>query len=261
MSRLLELGRLGQPLPVAGITDMHGHLGRYAFAIPDLTPASVVRGMDRLGVARTVCSHMRCMSADIVRGNREVWAAMREFPGRILGYASVWPASARQVRDEVRWAVDHGFVGLKLHNANGFSYQAPAYEPAYAVANERHWPVLFHTWGEAKVLDEVRALARQYPDAVFLTAHAGCGNEEGYVQLARDCANVYLDPCLSRAPRGLFDRFAAAVGADRIVWGSDVLFLSQAQQLGRILGARISDADKRLILATNAGRMLARVKA
>src|SRR5438034_10811348 len=42
--------------------------------------------MDRVGVRSMICSHLQCMGADCARGHREVLAAMRAFPGRILGY-------------------------------------------------------------------------------------------------------------------------------------------------------------------------------
>jgi predicted TIM-barrel fold metal-dependent hydrolase len=51
--------------------------------------------------------------------------------------------------------------------------------------------------------------------------------------------------------------FTAAVGAERIIWGSDITFLNQAHQLGRVIGADLSEEEKRLILGGNARRILA----
>jgi len=91
MSDLLKRALAGESLSDIGIVDVHGHLGRIGFTIPDFTAASMVRVMDRLGVASTICSHMQCMSAEAERGNREVHDAMQAFPGRILGYVIVSP--------------------------------------------------------------------------------------------------------------------------------------------------------------------------
>ncbi len=258
MKSLLEYGRAGVSLDEFDVVDMHGHLGQYAFHIADLSADGMVRVMDRLGVAATLVSHMRCMSIETERGNREVLAAMQAHPGRILGYIICWPTAAAEVRDVVERWLAAGFTGIKLHNSVGYSYADPAYAPAYEIANAQRLPILFHTWGEDHVLAEIRQQAERYPEASFILAHAGCGNVEGYLAMARACPNVYLDLTLSRAPRGLLEHFVAEAGAERIVWGSDIYFLSQTQQLGKVLGAKISDDDKLRILSANAKEILAR---
>ena len=58
------------PFPFEAI-DMHAHIGRYSHAIPDLSVASQVAVMDRLGVKSTTVSHMQCMSWDVT------WATTR----------------------------------------------------------------------------------------------------------------------------------------------------------------------------------------
>jgi predicted TIM-barrel fold metal-dependent hydrolase len=217
--------------------------------------------MDAVGVAQSVCSTMSAWSPQAAAGNGEILDAMRAHPGRILGYVSVWPSDAAAVRQEIEKRLGQGFTGIKLHNANGFEYDDPAYEPAFAIAHERRLPVLLHTWGAEKTFKAVRALAPKCPDAALLLAHAGANGEEAkYIQSARDCPNVWLDPTLSTAPRGLFARFVEAVGADRVVWGSDALFFALTPQIGRVLGARIPDRDKRKILSGNARRILGRIR-
>ena len=56
--------------------------------------------------------------------------------------------------------------------------------------------------------------------------------------------------------RELIEYAVGTIGADRIVYGSDVPGRDFSAQLGRVLGARISDADRRKILAGNAERIL-----
>ena len=127
MKKIIEYGRYGIKLPFPCI-DMHGHLGRYAFAIPDMTLEALIASMDRIGIKRYWTSHMRTMSADAEWGNQEVYKAMREYPGRILGAISVWPSDKMEVKRVVdRW-LKKGFSGFKLHDSNGFPYTHPAYE-------------------------------------------------------------------------------------------------------------------------------------
>ncbi|MEI7437559.1 MAG: amidohydrolase family protein [bacterium] len=259
MSSLFELARQGSPLSRLDISDMHGHIGRFNFGIPDISTAGMVAAMDRIGIARIVCSHMRCMSADVVWGNDQVLQAMRQHTGRILGYFSVWPGSAEVVRRESEIRISQGFIGLKLHNVNGFLYDDPAYAPAYELSHARRMPVLLHTWGGPHEFQAVRTLSLRYPELSFLLAHTGSANLAGYIAIARECSNVYLDLALSLSHRGLVARIAQEAGAHKVVWGSDSCFFSPAQQIGKVLVAAIPDADKIQILSLNARRMLDRV--
>jgi hypothetical protein len=256
MSSLLDRARRGETLTGLDIIDMHGHLGRYQFAVADDSPASLVATMDRIGVRTIVCSHLNCLRGNTQRGNDEVLAAMRAYPGRIEGYVSIWPSGAEQVEAEVRRRLGEGFVGIKIHNINQFSYTDDAYAPAMAIANERRLPVLLHTWGRDEEFDQVRELAGSWPEAHFLLAHAGAEKLERYVEAAGEFENVQLDTSFSLAPRGVVERLVAEAGAENVVWGSDATFLSMTQQIGRVVGAKISEEDKRKLLSLNARKLL-----
>ncbi len=262
MSSLLERGRRGERIGDFEIIDIHGHLGRFAFCVPELSAESIVKVMDRIGVGSIVCSHMQCMSSDSASGNNHVLQAMRAHPGRILGYVTLWPADARANRAELGRCLDEGFVGLKLHNASGFDYTDPGYADALALAGERRLPVLLHTWGKAEELQQAAELATSYPGASVLMAHSGAGlNEKGYIELACEHENIYLELAMSGSTPGLVDRLVAGAGAEKVVWGSDTYFLNMAQQVGKVLGARLSEEQKRVVLSENAKRILGRVAA
>ena len=258
MKTLQALMREGGRLPFGAI-DMHGHFGRYGFPIADLSAAGLTAVMDRVGVERMVCSHMQCMSADAEWGNAEVRTAMDAAPGRILGYVSVFPGDADAGRAVERW-LERGFTGLKFHNSNGFPYDHPGYGPALEVADRLRRPVLLHTWGQEAEFSAALAIARRHPGLSILLAHSGCSNLEGYARTARGADNIFLDTCFSRAARGLVERLTAEVGAGKVVWGSDCYFYAMTQQIGRVLGARLSDADKERILRTNAAAILDRAR-
>ena len=239
---------------------MHGHLGRCRFAIPEVSTASIVALMDRIGVESIVCSHMQTMSTDCPWGNRQIRQAMREYAGRVLGYVSLWPGSSKEMQVELQRCLDDGFVGLKLHNIHGLAYTDERYGAVMAMANERRLPVLLHTWGTNEVFDQIRHLAGQYREAAFLLGHAGCQAEDEYVKTARQFENVYLDTALSYTPRGLVERLVTGAGAEKVVWGSDAYFFNMAQQIGRVLGAQISDDEKMQVLGRNARGLLDRVR-
>jgi hypothetical protein len=260
MSTLLDRARRGENLADLDIVDMHGHFGHYAMPIADMTPEGLVRVMDRVGVSALLVSHMQCTAMHVQLGNDEVLAAMRVCPGRILGYVVIFPSSLEDATAEMQRCADAGFTALKLHNSNGFAYTDPRYAGALSIANERRMPVLLHTWGEERDVVAVRDLAPKYPDAAFLLAHSGAGAAgTGFVALTNEFPNVYLELAYSAGPRGLVEKLVAQAGADRVVWGSDCYFFSMTQQIGKVLGADLSDEDKRKILSGNARRLLARV--
>ncbi len=251
MSDLLRKALAGEPLG-GGIIDVHGHIGRYSFAAGGRSAGSMVDVMDRLGVRCIVASHMRAMSRDVEAGNEAVLEAMRRFPGRILGYASLWPSDAVTVEREVRRRLDEGFAGLKLHNINAFPYTDGAYAPAFDLADRRRLPVLLHTWGQAEEFRQVRQLSPRYPGAKLLLAHAGVNDEAAYVAVARECPNVYLDLARSASPTGQVARLADGAGIGKLLFGSDCCFLNMPQQLGKVIGADLTDDEKMRILRDNA---------
>lgn len=264
MSALLELGRDGRPVTGAEIIDMHCHLGRYGFAIPDRSLETLVRGMDRLGVTKLVTSHMRCMrpvADEAESGNDVVCQAMSRYPGRILGYMTVVPANdAAATRGAVERRLRQGFTGVKLHNGNGIPYESPGYRAVYEVANERCLPVLLHTWGNPAEFAQIHKLAERYPDVSLILAHGGSANPEAYIEAVRSHPWVFMDTTYSISPRGLVERLVTEGGADKVLWGSDAYFYSQSQQFGKILGARLPDEAKLKILGRNAAVVLGRIR-
>ena len=260
MSDILSRARRGERLSDIDIIDLHGHIGRVNFALPDVSLEGLITAMDRVGVSRMAVSHMSVWSPDTERGNGEVLKAIEKYPERFNGYAGIWPSDADAVKKNVAGWLAKGFIGLKLHNANAFSYMDDAYQPAYAMANERHMPVLFHTWGsQENDFDPITRMAEKYPDTSLILAHAGAGGEAGYTDITRKVPNVHLDIAYSLSPRGLVKRLVEAVGADRVTFGSDSYFFSLTQQVGKVLGADIADEDKIKILSTNATRILSRI--
>jgi len=258
MKSLLEKARNGKPLGLRPGIDMHGHIGRCNFSIPDFSGASLVRSMDKVGIRKILLSHMNCMNFDVRWGNDVVAREIRNYPGRIEGYVSLWPDSSKNVHNEIKRCLKLGFGGIKMHNVNKVRYNDPVYAPAWEVANERYLPVLMHTWGDEPTMGDVRAMAEKYPGAVLLTGHSGASAEEKYIALAKEMPNVYLELCYSQGPRGLVERFVQAVGAEKIVFGSDALFYSLHHQVGKVIGANIAEKEKEMILGENAARLLAR---
>jgi predicted TIM-barrel fold metal-dependent hydrolase len=124
----------------------------------------------------------------------------------------------------------------------------------FAHANAHALPVLAHVFGAE--LDELEPHIKAFPHVRWLLAHIGSARLEDYMRFARDYPSVWVELCLSSCPRGLIEHLVAAGLEDKVVWGSDAVFLDQASQLGRVLFAQIPVTAKRKILGLNAATVL-----
>ena len=256
MTTLLAKGRLGQSLADVEIIDMHTHL--YAGAPWKKSSADeLVWAMDRTGVKTAVVSSLVSGGFRMEQCNEELLKAMRKYPGRILGYVYVWPGDAKAAKAEVEKRLSQGFVGIKMLVVMGFDYTDAGYAPAFEIANERHLPVLLHTYGGQRGLaDQVPGLADRYKGVNFVLAHAGAQKVEEYIQIANEHENTYLEICTSSATYRAVETLATSVPVNRIVWGSDDLPLNMSHQVGKVLGAEIPEEIKVKILSTNARKLL-----
>ena len=261
MTTLLQMGRSGESVTGIEVLDMHVHLGPYYLLHGQKDSAeTLIQTMDRLGVTQAVCCSLPCIGSWMQVGNDLIRDAMHAHPGRILGYMSVWPTSASEVAVQAERRLGEGFTGVKLHVLNGFDYTDPAYEPLFRMADERRMPVLMHTYGDQPGLDKIPELASRYKNASLVLGHAGVRQIEDYIRIGNDYENTYLEVCTCMCPRRVVERLLETVPLERILWGSDALFLNMPQQLGKLLGADIPEDAKRRILSTNAKRVLSQIR-
>lgn len=251
-------GRLGRPIAGEVLIDAHAHLGHGPdFPIIRPTAAALVASMDRLGIQLSCVSAIPAIFGDAEHGNTLVADAIRDYPDRIFGYLVVDVGYPDKVAAQLAGGIAAGFRGLKVWSYGarpGLPYNHPNYEPVFAYANEHAMPVLAHVFGPE--LGELEGHIRKYPRVRWLLAHIGSAELEKYMKFAREYPTVYVELCLSSCPRGLIEHLVAAGLEDKVVWGSDVVFLDQASQLGRVLFAQISPEAKRKILGRNARRAL-----
>ena len=244
----------GKPVGVDGVVDMHTHLGSWLhFPIAGGCADDLVKEMDRTGIEWSFVSHLACLTGEPRWGNDQVIDAITRFPDRLLGYAVCWPVTKELGIDEIRRCLDAGMRGIKMHSSSGVPYVHEGYRPIWELADDRRLPVLLHTWGD---LADYQAIFDRYRNVTVLLGHAGCTNEQIYVDFARRYSNVYLELCHSAARYGIIEYLVREVGARRILYGSDAAVHSFGHQLGRVVFAEIGEEDKRQILATNARSIL-----
>jgi len=248
------------------IWDLHCHLS----GVPGLTPearlAALLSFADRLGISRLCVSMGLRFSEDpspedLRQQNDEVLRAIRRFPERAFGLVYLNPKHTQASLDELNRCVRDGpMVGVKLWVAQ--RCHAHELDPLIERAAELKAIIFQHTWlkvmgnlpGESTPMDLVE-LASRHPRAMIICGHSG-GDWELGLRTIRPLQNVSADLAGSDPTAGFTEMAVRELGADRVLYGSDVGGRSFASQLAKVLGADISDSARQLILSGNLKRLL-----
>ncbi|MCK5805714.1 MAG: amidohydrolase family protein [Lentisphaeria bacterium] len=244
------------------VYDLHGHMGPLQGArVPRCEPEQMIAAMDRAGVRLTVfCHHATLSSPDV--GNEIAIGIVRRFPNRFRAYLGVNPNWPEDIRRDVDRLDDHKdvFVGFKfLADYHKVPITDERCAPAWEKANAEGRPVLLHTWGGSAFdgPETVRVCAERWPNAQILMGHSCHGQWEQAGRLAAEFPNVYCELTAVLDDRGAVEILLDHAGAEKIVFGTDTPWFNHHNYIGALLGARMSDEDRRQILYRNALRILA----
>lgn len=251
-------------LPPFGVIDCHGHAGpfhRYPIAAP--TPDGMLRTMDSAGIEILLFAPHLAIGPDPEEGNRLAARIHSEHPDRLLPYCTVGP---RRPEGEVCTMLDEyvasgWFVGIKLHpSLHRTPVTDPTYDVAFRYAEAYHVPMLVHTWEPCAFAapDMVASVAQRHPGARIILAHSA-GAHAGMrkvIELIRQHPNLYAETSGSTQPWGAVRELCEGVGAERVLFGSDLPFLDPRPKLGAVCLADLDDGAKSSILRGNALRLL-----
>ena len=166
--------------------------------------------------------------------------AAARYPGKLWWFAGVDPRRPRAVAIFDDMVKNHGAVGLKVYPPNGYQANDERCFPMYEKAIELDVPVLIHTGGNIWAWPEwVELVARRYPDLRIMMGHTNLQfpwETQAYWRgliAGRGKRNVWLDICDWQALGAVREEnqpelakvlrvFIDSVGADRVVWGTDL---------------------------------------
>lgn len=245
--------------------DVHTHLdgGRFDPAVLDLG--------DRLGIELFLCSNLGAFhphpSLDEVREmNDRLAGELRRHPDRLRGYCYVNPRYGAAALDDLRRNVEErGMIGVKLWIAT--LADDPLCDPVLEYAATHRLLVLAHAWRKTvgrfpyeSTADHIAAAARRHPDVRFVMAHLG-GQPETALDAVRDVPTVAVDTSGTIIGAGEVAMAVDRLGAERVVFGSDLHHIDLAANVGKVLGARLDADTERLVFGATAARWLAEVAA
>lgn len=103
-------------------------------------------------------------------------------------------------------------------------------------------------------LDKYKIVLDTFPNNNFILAHSGCYEFDEMVDLLKNHQNVYTD--ISIQPTEHIKTLLEEIGAERILFGTDYPFVTQAFSILSVLRATKNEDERILIFSRNAKKLL-----
>jgi predicted TIM-barrel fold metal-dependent hydrolase len=241
----------------------------------DLTLLSATgRGMRRTHTAPNLLREMRelrirsavlhAIDLPAISDNASAYLEVGRRHPELLVFGSVHPLAPAMAR-RLDAQLARGARGVKLHPATQLIRpDHPRAMELYRLCGERRAPVFFHCGpvgiepAAGRRRSQVRlyeAPIREHPQTTFVLGHAGALQFDEALALARRYENVWLESASQSL--GVVRRIAREAPGERIMFGSDWPFYSQAMSIAKVLIATEGDrALRRRFLLDNAARLL-----
>jgi len=242
------------------VVDAHAHIGfSHPYApLRVRTTEGIVKLMDRFGIDKACVSSLLGIYYNFVEGNAELKREVEKFPDRFIPFCVVQPRYGEEALLELRKCVkEWGWKGLKLHpSAGGYPADCLSAQRVVEEAVRLRIPVAIHTWiDDLSRPWRVGNLAEMFPDATLIMYHMGWFQWQEALEQAKKYDNIILDTTQSMYIR-LVEPVVKAIGAERVVWGTNLPISYPGPNLVRVKTARITEEERRLILGENMLRIL-----
>lgn len=172
-----------------------------------------------------------------------------------------------------KWIRNGPCIAIKYPGGikTGVRCSHPNNDPIMRLAAELGIHVYIHTWlkvggnprlpggdnGESESTPmDVAQLAQRFPHVAMICGHTG-GDWELGVRAVRPYKNVLMEFSGSDPHSGMVDYAIKELGPDRLAWGGHGPSRSYATELGKVLDADLSRADRMKILGGNLRRICA----
>jgi uncharacterized protein len=242
---------------------------------------SLIEIASRMGIERL---NMFLRAGETV-SEKEVVDVLKRYPDKLSAFLwmTLWKYTVQENIDKVNRLVGDGpLVGIKLAGGDGIC-SLPVYDPIFERAAQLKAGIYIHAWyktgaplptpnagyvtqfppvlpgglftPEENTPRNVVELASRRPEVTVICGHSG-GDWELGIRTVRAAKNVPIGIGGSFPTRGMVEMAVRELGAERILYGSDVAGRSFSSQLAKVHGATITDAEKQLVFSGNLERIL-----
>jgi hypothetical protein len=265
----------GDPLPADvvketrhSIFDAHLHIPAddgevFQWNLITRTMPEFVAYLDKCGVRRGVISSARSNTAktpkDYRAGNREVAKYAEKYKGRFRGSCVITPFRIDEALREIEDCNKQlGFVWLGefCNYMTGYRYETPEWSEVMNLAAHLNLVTQIHT-----NVAEMRYLADKFPDNTIVFPHLGGSQKDiqQRIDIVAQHKNTYIDISGSGIERvGILEKAVRAIGADRVLYGSDFTINEPSAVIARVKNAFLTAEDREKILFRNLQRLLSR---
>ncbi|MEM1694527.1 MAG: amidohydrolase family protein [Ignisphaera sp.] len=198
---------------------------------------------------------------NVLEDSLRVIKMFKSYPNRVVPFVSVDPWDER-CREQLELFIAMGAKGLKIHPlTQGIPAHSELLYPLIELAERNRLLVLVHTGSPIYSQPlQVLELALTFTHTFFILAHMGLGILwYDSIRAAKRADNIYLDTAGQRF-LPVIEYAVRELGSERILFGSDMPFLSIEVELEKIRHLRVSEHDKENILYRNAKYLLSKIR-
>lgn len=257
----------GQPLDDILVIDSHTHMvdeeHKTVSLYPMLNgdPKGLIRKMDLMGIDQIITSPWEGIMTNGIDSNETTLKANKDTNNRILAYATCNPNYEEDIDAVINiYHEKHRFIGIKpyypMHRRDLLD---PVYDRWFEYGNKHKLIMLVHS-GPEEIAKKVEILSDKYKDMTFILAHSGINyaTAKYNVVCAKKRDNVYLEITYTALTNGVIEYMVDEVGADRVLFGTDMPMRDPAPQFAWVCYANISVEDKKKILGGNIKKLIDR---
>jgi len=232
------------------VIDSHTHWGNSLTMEMTVPTEEILRQAEECGIQRIVIFPFPSTAIEDESINESVLEECRK-EQRFIPYYYI-PEDLRAIPSE------KGFKGGKWHWTRGVQdaksnyrvLQDPGLDRFIRESEAVDLPIVFEEELEFTVSFAARAGSLK-----LIIPHLGLlgGNPKDFLKAFKDRRNIYFDTALASSNTIL--EFVKEIGADRVLFGSDIPFSTMRSELGKIFDLPIPDEEKALILSGNLKRL------
>ncbi len=197
----------------------------------------------------------RALAGELAAGNAETKALVDANP-QMRGWVVVNPYYPERSAEELkRYLGSSKFLGAVLDPYMSGLPLTSASTRELLNAYRRYTKPLLVRCLDADTAGAIESMAPDFNTIKFVAWGGGGHSWQAGLLAAKRCPNVFLEPFSGGAHRGKLEGLMEVLGAHRVLFASSYPDQNPGYALGMLTEARISDADKQMILTNAAVRL------
>lgn len=227
--------------------------------------------IDRMGIERSISLEIGGTLENPLKPSpydEEIRALLEKDKSWLSGITPIHPGFPDESCAKMeKWVRNGPCIGIKYvgGNSTGTPCDHPNNDPIIRLAADLGATIYIHTWlkaggtpnlpgrnnnpGENTPM-QVANLAQRFPNVQMICGHSG-GDWELGARAIRPHKNVLFEFAGSDPHSGMVENAIRLLGVDRLVWGGHGPSRSYATEIGKVLDADISRADRMKIFGGN----------